>query len=266
MGYAGGLLGLVISESLLRAFMRHGIAVGWFNTPRVLIVGRAERLRSYLDGTTKLWHVGQHSVSVCELPATTEFERSAEDRTAIDLALSKAVAQAREANAAEVFLLAPSNDDELISRFIETFSIVPASLYLGSSLSNRRPRVGDHGGPGLLPGVLIERQSLTFADRAIKRVFDLAIASIALLVVSPILILAAIVIKLDSPGPVFFRQARNGFNCKPFGIYKFRSMYVAGQGRFEQTKRNDSRGDAIGLLVASPQHRRVAAVDQHPAW
>ncbi len=59
-----------------------------------------------------------------------------------------------------------------------------------------------------------------------KRLFDLVVASLALLLLSPLLLAVALWIKLDSPGPVFFRQQRVGRHGVPFAIHKFRSMRV----------------------------------------
>ena len=65
---------------------------------------------------------------------------------------------------------------------------------------------------------------------AIKRAFDLAASGIGLLLLSPLLLALAAWIRLDSPGPVFFRQERIGLRGRPFRIYKFRSMRVDHSG------------------------------------
>ena len=65
---------------------------------------------------------------------------------------------------------------------------------------------------------------------ALKRAFDLAASSIGLLLLSPLLLALAAWIRLDSPGPVFFRQERIGLRGRPFRIYKFRSMRVDHSG------------------------------------
>jgi lipopolysaccharide/colanic/teichoic acid biosynthesis glycosyltransferase len=57
-----------------------------------------------------------------------------------------------------------------------------------------------------------------------KRLFDLLGATLALLVVWPVMLVIAVVVKLDSPGPVFFRQERVGRHGRPFRIHKFRTM------------------------------------------
>lgn len=59
-----------------------------------------------------------------------------------------------------------------------------------------------------------------------KRLFDITISMIGLIITSPILIITAIVIKLESPGPIIFKQERLGLNGRVFKIYKFRSMCV----------------------------------------
>lgn len=58
---------------------------------------------------------------------------------------------------------------------------------------------------------------------------DIGISAIGLVVLSPIMLITALAIKLDSPGPVLYRQQRLGLNGKPFTMYKFRSMYVGAE-------------------------------------
>lgn len=83
-----------------------------------------------------------------------------------------------------------------------------------------------------------------------KRIFDLALASMALLLISPLLLLTAIAIRLDSPGPVFFRQQRVGRHGKPFGILKFRSMVVdAAKLGSHMTADNDPRITRVGRFI-----------------
>lgn len=63
-----------------------------------------------------------------------------------------------------------------------------------------------------------------------KRVFDLVVAAAALLLLAPVLLVVALVVKLDSPGPVFFRQERAGRHGRPFRIHKFRTMVHGAAG------------------------------------
>jgi lipopolysaccharide/colanic/teichoic acid biosynthesis glycosyltransferase len=84
-----------------------------------------------------------------------------------------------------------------------------------------------------------------------KLVFDVALAGLALLFLSPLLILAAIAIKLESAGPVFFTQTRYGWDNRPFRIYKFRTMWThLGDARgTSQTTPDDPRITPLGVLL-----------------
>jgi exopolysaccharide biosynthesis polyprenyl glycosylphosphotransferase len=73
--------------------------------------------------------------------------------------------------------------------------------------------------------------TLPRSSRLIKRWFDVLGAAIALIVLAPLMFVVAVAIKLDSRGPVFFRQVRMGVGGKPFGIWKFRTMEQAAEAR-----------------------------------
>ena len=81
-----------------------------------------------------------------------------------------------------------------------------------------------------------------------KRIFDVLVGAIALVVTSPLFLLVAAAIKLDSPGPVFFRQRRVGLHGRPFWLYKFRSM-VAGAERMlgDLQHRNEMDGPVFKM-------------------
>ncbi|MDA8069477.1 MAG: sugar transferase, partial [Actinomycetota bacterium] len=73
------------------------------------------------------------------------------------------------------------------------------------------------------------RFGLSRSSRALKRAFDLIVAGAALIVTAPLLLLTAIAVRLDSPGPVIFSQRRIGRDGRPFTMYKFRSMVVGAE-------------------------------------
>jgi exopolysaccharide biosynthesis polyprenyl glycosylphosphotransferase len=78
---------------------------------------------------------------------------------------------------------------------------------------------------------------------ALKRPFDLVIAAIVLLLLSPVYLVIAVLIKLTSRGPIFFRQQRSGLNGRPFTIYKFRTMAIDAESRkHELAALNEMRG------------------------
>ncbi|OBZ94475.1 exopolysaccharide biosynthesis protein [Pararhizobium polonicum] len=86
---------------------------------------------------------------------------------------------------------------------------------------------------------------------ALKRAFDIAGSFFGLLVLAPVVLLIAVLIKLESKGPVFFRQLRTGLNEAPFEILKFRSMYtdLCDWSGVRQTVDNDPRITPLGRVL-----------------
>lgn len=92
-----------------------------------------------------------------------------------------------------------------------------------------------------------------------KRAFDIVVAAVGLLVVAPLFPVVAVLIKLDSRGPVFFRQERVGRGFRPFRIYKFRTMVQdASQRGGPLTSANDRRVTRVGRFL------RKAKIDELP--
>ena len=90
------------------------------------------------------------------------------------------------------------------------------------------------------------------SDRQLKRCFDLLLTSAGLLLIAPLLLVIAVIVKLSSPGPVLFLQERYGRDGRRFSVYKFRSMQVLDAGDqpgLRQATRNDPRVTAVGSFL-----------------
>ncbi len=97
-------------------------------------------------------------------------------------------------------------------------------------------------------------------NSVVKRIFDVVVASLAIIVLSPIMIIAAIAVKLDSKGPILFKQMREGFNNQQIKIYKFRSLFTE-QSDFDcktAVKRGDNRVTRVGRFI------RKTSIDELP--
>lgn len=93
----------------------------------------------------------------------------------------------------------------------------------------------------------------------VKRVFDTIASGLLLLIVSPLMLLVALLIKLDSPGPVFYSQQRTGLNGIPFKVHKFRSMYQDAEKRGAQwAQERDPRITRVGYWL------RLMRIDELP--
>lgn len=95
-------------------------------------------------------------------------------------------------------------------------------------------------------------------SKFLKRVVDIILSLLILIVLSPILLISAIAIKLDSKGPVIFKQKRLGLGGKEFYIYKFRSMCVGAEKGGVYSDNNDKRVTKIGNIL------RKTSIDELP--
>jgi exopolysaccharide biosynthesis polyprenyl glycosylphosphotransferase len=103
---------------------------------------------------------------------------------------------------------------------------------------------------GIIPLVNITKPSMPDWEASVKRFSDIIISFLALVVLSPVLIYFMIKIKIDSKGPVFYRQERIGRLGKPFKILKFRTMYVGSEnGTPQLSSANDSRITFVGRIL-----------------
>ncbi len=108
--------------------------------------------------------------------------------------------------------------------------------------------------------VVVARGPMSLINRVKKRAMDVTLASGATIAVLPLLVLIAVAIKLDSPGPVFFRQVRIGRGNRPFRIVKFRSMYTKAEDARGQrsTSYGDDRITRVGRII------RMTSLDELP--
>jgi Undecaprenyl-phosphate glucose phosphotransferase len=107
---------------------------------------------------------------------------------------------------------------------------------------------------GELPVYKIVRRPINELGLVLKSVEDKALASILIVILAPLMLIIAAAIRFDSPGPILFRQKRNGINNTVFDIFKFRTMTHAREADHNflvQTRRNDSRVTKVGRFLRS---------------
>lgn len=110
-----------------------------------------------------------------------------------------------------------------------------------------------------LPLITLSESPLMSETQALtKTALDKVVASIALLLLSPLMLIISLLILKSSPGPIIFRQKRHGWDGKVIEVWKFRSMYVHQDGVVKQAKRDDSRVTPIGKFI------RRTSIDELP--
>jgi Undecaprenyl-phosphate glucose phosphotransferase len=150
-----------------------------------------------------------------------------------------------------VLIVFGSDSMQIVTNTVEALSELPVRIQLlpvGLTDLMRSSRVGSYGDLRVLElfcGPCCQR------DRFLKRAFDIVAAAALLMILWPFLLMVAILIKLDSAGPVLFKQMRLGFNNEPIPVLKFRSMSCLEDARegFSQAVRNDPRVTRVGRVL-----------------
>ncbi len=146
-----------------------------------------------------------------------------------------------------VLIVFGADNMELVTRAASAFSELPVRIkLLPIGMSDLMERSCGRGG---VMELLCTPCSMR--DRVLKRGLDIVVALSLSVVLFPVLLLAAIAIKLDSRGPVFFRQTRHGFNNEPIRVLKFRTMTTFDDtpGTFQQCVRGDPRVTRVGRFL-----------------
>jgi Undecaprenyl-phosphate glucose phosphotransferase len=174
--------------------------------------------------------------------------------------ITSAIDLARQLNAAEFVLLVPWAQERLLAEIGDLLRPSPLPVRLLPDLTIRNiVRSQPNGAPDAFLAVEIQRAPLSRWERCCKRVVDFTLSLSALVLLAPLLVITAVAIKLDSNGPVLFRQRRCGFDNREFLIYKFRTMTVLDDGEnVVQARRGDARVTRIGKLL------RRSSIDELP--
>jgi polysaccharide biosynthesis protein PslA len=244
--YLAGLVAMPTIAALLRAATTSLLKSGFIAPRRVMIIGLREDIDRVVTPLV-LSAVEIDIVAVRELDSAVGKMASARDRPALLAALQEAAARARRLGVDDVVLALPWRDGDLFDDAVEAFVTLPVAIHLDAGWLTRR--FGDLSvhSIGGIAGLALNAQSLTPVQALLKRTFDIVVASVALVLLAPVFAAVALLIRLDTPGPVFFRQRRLGYNQTAFRIFKFRSMTSLDDGdAIVQAQRRDPRITRVG--------------------
>lgn len=253
--------GLILARAASRA-----IALRVAPAERCLLIGdplSAQTIRTKLTG-----HGGIRAEVVAHLDLDKASSWSTDGSSEPRLAEIRDLAQTLDVHRA---IIAPRGEDagETLN-LVRTLkavgvrvSVLPRLLeVVGSSVA-----FDDLGG---LTVMGVRRFELSRSSAAVKRAFDLVGASACLLAVSPLMLAAAVAIKLDSRGPVFFRQLRVGRHGKHFHIFKFRTMVRDAEALKESLRDRNEAQEGLFKIADDPRVTRVgrflrsSALDEIP--
>lgn len=256
-------LAVIVNTILGRFFYRslvHWLRTRGIDTRRVLIVGAREPGRAVWHTIRRQPELGYrvqgflsdaHPVGslVDDLPVlgrTNQLNRvvRATRTDEVLIALSKRSQH-------ELIELVTQTEDETVA-----IKVYPDTFQL---ITNNEVSIGDLSG---LPLVSVKNAALDNPfNQALKRALDIVFSSILLVFASPVMVLVALLIKIDSPGPVFFLQERVGMDGKPFAMIKFRTMRTDSESRGPGwTTAGDPRITRIGAYL------RRYSIDELPQF
>jgi Undecaprenyl-phosphate glucose phosphotransferase len=206
---------------------------------RVFVVGYEDEVQRFTKAHDSS-DLGMRIVSAAVLRGSESL--------ADDLAL--AAASARVLRPEDIYLLVPWGDKTAIDAGVNAFMRVPASIHLGAERVLERFQDVRLERNGPITSINLVRKPLSLAEIVMKRIVDVTLACLALVLLSPVLLATAIAIKLESRGPVLFFQRRYGFNQETFRICKFRSMKTMEDDRhLRQATANDERITRVGRII-----------------
>ncbi|WP_243076179.1 sugar transferase [Microbacterium sp. SS28] len=254
-----GLLALLVSRWLWRKSLiherEHGDCVS-----RALVAGTREDVEYVIGNLVRDPH---HCYVV--IGATTDSGGGpieVEDRSYPVVGSIASTSACARVSGADTIIVAslPSHDRDFIRRLSWELEGTAAELVLCSRLTDvAGPRISLRQLDGL-PLIQVKIPEFEGGIHALKRAFDIAFATLALI---PILLLTpfiAMAIKMDSPGPVLFRQTRVGRDGRQFGMLKFRTMTVDAEARLEALRAQNEGSGPLFKLRHDPRITRVGAV------
>lgn len=162
-----------------------------------------------------------------------------------------------EKNIDEVIVTLPWSDHQRILdifQLCESLGVRARTVPDLFQLSLNRVDVEDLGG---VPVIGLKAASIRGANLIVKRIMDVALGSLVLLITSPLMILAALAIKLDSPGPIIFRQKRVGAHGQEFVVFKFRSMREGADEEKERLLEFNEMNGPLFKMRTDPRTTRV---------
>jgi len=240
--FIAGPVALGLQQRLLAHWFQAACRRGRLAVRRVFVVGSRSEVTNHCIAAEQ----GQSGLAV----VGTYVLGDGSDPDLESRLLRQAVARARSVNPDDIVVALPLAEHARIQYVVEAFKVMPGSIHLGADLlfktypALRTMRSGESA------SLEIVREPLSFVEQVIKRCFDVAVASVALILLSPVFAAAAIAIKLTSSGPVFYRQERHCYNRRRFKIFKFRTMYDAGPNAvFRQATRKDPRITPVGAWL-----------------
>jgi len=257
--YLVGLLALFASRIALRHRVRAWGREGRLDR-RTVIIGADESGEKLIAGLD--------AQSDSDIKILGVFDDRMDERAATETCAGKPklgkiddiVEFARRTRVDLVLFALPISAENRILAMIKKLWVLPVDIRLSAHNNKLRFRPRSYSYLGDMPVLDVFDQPITHWDIVMKWLFDRIVGVLALIALAPIMVLVALAIKLDSSGPVLFRQKRYGFNNERIEVFKFRSLYhnMADPTAAKVVTKDDPRVTRVGRFI------RKTSLDELP--
>jgi Undecaprenyl-phosphate glucose phosphotransferase len=253
-----GLAALAVERAILSRLALAMVRAGRLDR-RTVVVGGGEFGRDLLRDLAKARH--------SEIKMLGVFDDRGDDRSPETVEgfaklgnVDDLVDFARHTRIDLVIFALPITAEQRILEMLRKLWVLPIDIRLAAHANRLRFRPRSYSYVGHVPVLDILDRPIADWDVVIKLAFDKLVGGLALIALSPILLATALAVKLDSPGPVLFRQKRYGFNNEMIEVFKFRSMYVdqTDANAAKLVTKSDPRVTRVGRFI------RKTSLDELP--
>ncbi len=247
-------LALVGVRAVIRYATRHFRKQG-LNSRSVAIVGGGKHAAKLIDVISSSPWMGLH------IDGVYDDAESPQAGYKISGDIDALMAKVHQKQLDNIYITYPMREEEKIRSLLErladstaSVSVVP-DFFVSDLLQSRWRSLGD------VPLVSVFESPIFGTSLFIKRMEDLLLGSLILLLISPLLLVIALAVRMTSPGPALFKQRRYGLNGQVIEVWKFRSMCVLEDGpNVPQATRNDPRVTKLGAFL------RCTSLDELPQF
>jgi Undecaprenyl-phosphate glucose phosphotransferase len=256
--YAGGAVALVVYRLGLRAMVQKWTGEGRLKR-RAVIVGGGKDAGDLIE---KLGQSAANDINLFGL-----FDDRIDDRSPEMVAgcpklgrVADLVEFARRTPVDLVIVSMPLSAEKRVLEMLRTLWVLPVDIRLSAHMSQLKFTDRAYSYVGGVPVFDMADRPISDWNLVFKWIFDKLVALVALVLLSPVMLATAIAIKLESKGPVLFRQGRHGFNNEIINIYKFRSMYTdrTDANASKLVTKGDPRVTRVGRFI------RKTSIDELP--
>jgi Undecaprenyl-phosphate glucose phosphotransferase len=247
--YVAGVLTMGGARAALVGIVEATKRKGLLPPRRLVVVGFENELSAFV----RRYDLSKSGMEIVSATVLREGEAFLAD----DLAL--AAATVRVLRPDDIVIAIPWTQPGVVEACVDTFLRTPAEIHLGPAAILDRFLEAEVAQLGPISSLNLTRRPLSILERGEKRLFDIVLATFGLVILSPLLAVVALLIRLDSAGPVFFLQRRYGFNQEPFRIVKFRTMTaMEDNAKLISATRFDPRVTRVGGFL------RRSSIDELP--